>query len=151
MNYLFILISLFAIKPFHAGHIAEYYYKLEDNQISLKFVIEKVELLHYNFEGDCDVESMTALCVVQYLNKRSSIQINNEILEMELHNSYTQGDCFIVNLRGEWSGESVNKIIIQNDCFYEFDTKFKNRMIMDVGPFRKSYLMNQKQPVLKLP
>jgi hypothetical protein len=150
MNYLFILVSLFAIKPFHAGHIAEYYYKLEENQLSLKFVIEKAELFHYPFEGDCDIESMTALCVVQYLNKRSSIQINNEIIEMELHNSYSQGDHFIVNLRGEWNGGSVNKIIIHNDCFYEFDAKFKNRMIMDVGRFKKSYLMNKKQTILEL-
>ncbi len=148
MKYLIICFWLTSL--FHGGHVAEYYYELEGKQLNLKFIIETEVVAGFEFEGDCNFENMTALCMVQYINQHSSIKINGEKLEMELQNSYTEQDHLIIHLKSELNADSINKINIHNRCFYEFDRDFKNRIILDVGLFQKSYLLNRKRNKIKL-
>ena len=151
MNYLIFCLSVCFSNTFiHVGHVAEYYYQLDGNHLKLKFVIEKEELMNFNFESDCDIENMTALCTAIYLNEHSAIKINDEKIEMELQNSYTEGDHLVLLLNGKWSGRAIKEITIENKCFYEYDRKFKNRIIMDVAQFQKSYLLNRKRDKIEL-
>lgn len=150
MKNLLIFASLWAGSFFHGGHIAEYYYQLDGQNLNLKFVIEKAELMHYDFKDNCDFQNMTALCTAQYLKSHSKLQINNEKIEMELQESYTEGDRLIILLTTKWEGRPIYELTIENKCFYEFDSKFKNRIIMDVGSFNKTYLLNKTQDRITL-
>ena len=78
MNYLILSLYAWTTLTFHVGHVAEYYYQLDGKHLSLKFVIEKEELLGFKLGNDCDIQKMTALCTTRYLNKHSSIKINGE-------------------------------------------------------------------------
>jgi hypothetical protein len=150
MSYIFISIFFSVATPFHGGHLAEYYYQLDGKSLKLKFVIEKAELTGFEFEDNCDIRNKTALCAARYLNKQLSIKINGKKIEMELQSSYTERDHFIVRLSSEFNGASINEIVIQNQCFYEFDPDFKNRIILDVGRFQKSYLLNRERDKINL-
>ena len=114
------------------------------------FVIEKEELMNFQLDEGCDMQSMTALCTAKYLKHHSSIKINNEEIEMELQGSYTEGGHLVVNLSAEVSSSPVKEIVIENSCFYESDPDFKNRLIMDVAHFQKSYLLDRNQSEIRL-
>lgn len=151
MKYLIFCLTFgFANFFIHGGHIAEYYYQLDGDQINLKFVIEKADLDHFNFAKDCDIENMTALCTAMYLNEHTTLKINKEKVEMELQNSYTEGDHFFVLLKAKLKGDAIKQISIKNKCFYEFDSHFKNRIILVTAQFQKSYLLNRKRNIIRL-
>tara|TARA_B100000768_G_C11220365_1_gene350230 strand:- start:374 stop:799 length:426 start_codon:yes stop_codon:yes gene_type:complete len=135
---------------FHSGHIAEYNYQLSNNYLTLKFVIEKPEVDNFNFNSDCNVEQMTALCLTKYINEKSHIKINGKTVALKLNDSYTEKNHLIINLKAKVSLDSVKELIIFNSCFYEFNAKFKNRIILDVNQFRKSYLLTKKKDVICL-
>ncbi len=150
MKTLLICLCLSTFNFFHGGHIAEYYYQLEGQELSLKFIIEKEELLSFELPDDCDIRAMTALCTSQYLNKLSFIQINGKRVVMELQNSYTEGDHLVIHLSGRINTNTVEEIKIQNKCFYECDPDFRNRIIVNIAHFQKSYLLNPKRNTIKL-
>jgi hypothetical protein len=150
MKYLLIFLCSFTIPVFHGGHVAEYYIQLDGQNLNLKFMIEKGELMNFEFKEECDIKGMTALCTIQYLNKHSSILINDKKIEFEFQNSYSEGDHLIILMHSKWTGDVIKEIAVQNKCFYEFDHDFKNRIILDVGKFQKSYLLNQKQDKIEL-
>ena len=150
MKYLIVCFYFMTGLIFHGGHIAEYYFHLEGQNLYLKFSIEKEELLNFKFNKNCDIQSMTALCTAQYLSEHSSITINGRKVEMELQKSYTKDDHLIIDLKTFWGADPIIEFSIQNNCFYEFDPDFKNRIIMDVAHLQKSYLMNKKQNKIEL-
>ena len=151
MKYLFISLLLWATNPtFHGGHVAEYYYELGGNHLNLMFVIEKADLTHFQLSKDCDIEKMTALCTVKYINANSSIEINGEKIEMELQNSYTVQDHLFIQLKSTTAIDSIKEINIQNNCFYEFDEAYKNRIVLDVAHIRKSFLLDKDRDKLEL-
>ncbi|PHS10035.1 MAG: hypothetical protein COA88_03125 [Kordia sp.] len=144
--FLYILILPF----FHAEHIAEYNYQLKDDFLSLKFTIEKSEFDHFNFNSDCDIKQMTALCLAKYINEKSHIKINGKSVELKLSNSYTEKDHLVINLSAKVTSGFVEELIISNNCFYEFVAKFKNRVILDIGSFQKSYLLTKENNIIHL-
>lgn len=145
---IFLFTILFSL--FHAEHIAEYSYQLIDNQLSLKFVIEKHEVDSFNFNSECDVKRMTALCITKYINEKSKVKINGKDVEFKLNDSYTEKGHLVINLKAKITSNSIRELIISNNCFYEFNTKFKNRIILDVAQFQKSYLLTKKKAVIYL-
>ena len=150
MNFLIIFFLISLVNTIHVGHIAEYHYQLDESHLRLKFVIEKEELLSFDFDN-CDLLNMTALCVANYISEHSTISINCKNVEMELQSSYTQDDHFIILLKSEFEISDITEIVIQNDCFYEFNDDFKNRIILDMDQFQKSFLLNQKRNRMQLP
>jgi len=139
-----------AFSFFHAEHIAEYSYQLIDNHLNLRFVIEKAEVDHFKFNSDCDVKHMTALCLTKYLNKKTQVKVNGKTVEFKLNDSYTEKDHLVINLSAQLTSSSVKELIISNNCFYEFNPKFKNRILLDVGQFQKSYLLTEANAIIHL-
>ena len=150
MKALHIFIYVLMLPFFHAEHVAEYNYQLNEGHLSLKFTIEKAEVDSFNFNSDCNIKEMTALCLTKYINEKSYIKINGETVELELNDSYTEKDHLVINLSAEVTSDSIKHLIIYNSCFYQFNTKFKNRVILDIGQFQKSYLLTKKKDIIHL-
>ncbi|WP_156112411.1 DUF6702 family protein [Lacinutrix jangbogonensis] len=145
MKILSILLFTMAFSFFHAEHIAEYSYQLSNDQLSLKFVIDKTEVGGFNFNSVCDIKQMTALCLTKYINEKSEVKINGKAVEFMLNDSYTEKDHLVINLSANVTSDSITELIISNNCFYEFNAKFKNRVILDIAQFQKSYLLTKKE------
>ncbi len=143
MHALLIALYLSFSSIFHVGHVAEYKYQLKGNSIYLKFTIEKQELLNFNLSEKCDVKQLTALCTSKYINKNSLLKINGEALVFELIKSYTQKDHLIIEMKSKLKSTSVQSIRVTNASFYEFNAKFRNRVVLDITPFKKSYLLTK--------
>ena len=142
--------SLLTINPLHAGHIAEYHYKLDGTQMSLKFIIEKEDLMGFELYKDCDVKSMTALCTARYLNQKSSLSINGEKINFELEHSFVENDHLIALFNATLKNDTIRDITIHNSCFWEFNPKFKNRIVVDIASFQSSYLLKKGKDVIHL-
>tara|TARA_B110000438_G_scaffold195979_1_gene187550 strand:- start:244 stop:672 length:429 start_codon:yes stop_codon:yes gene_type:complete len=129
----------------HVGQVAEYYFSLHENQLQMKFVIEKDELFNFEFEGDCDFKKTTSLCIANYINSNFIIKINDEKINLELGDSYTDNGHLIVYFMAKLKNVEIQNLSIQNQCFYEFDSDYKNRIILDLGQVQKSYLLTKEK------
>jgi hypothetical protein len=150
MKYLLIFSFFWASTFFHGGHIAEYHYQLDGENLTLKFMIEKEELMNFKFEQGCDFQNMTALCTAFYLNKHSFLKINNTKVDLELQNAYTERDHFFLLLEAKWEGGTIEELSVENKCFYEFAPGFYNRIVLDVAQFQKSYLLSREKTKIEL-
>lgn len=145
MANLFLYLNIFLGISFHAGHLAEYQYSLDNGYVNLKFKIEKAELHNFGIEN-CNFEEMTAICTVKYLSKNAKIILNNLEIPLNLKDSYVQKGHLIVNLISDSTSiDSIKTVKLYNNCFYEFNPKFKNRVILDIGKIQKSYLLNKNK------
>ena len=88
MKVLFVFLYIIIFSFFHAKDIAEYSYKLNDDYLRMKFTIEKAEVNNFNFNSDCNINQMTALCLTKYINEKSYIKINGKTVELKLNDSY---------------------------------------------------------------
>ena len=134
----------------HAGQVAEYYFSLNEDQLEMKFVIEKEELLHFSFQGDCDIKRTTPLCLAKHLQSNLTIKVNGKKINLELENSYTEQGHLIVYFKTKLTNNEIETISIQNQCFYQFDSEYKNRIILDLGKFQKSYLLTKEKDSIHL-
>jgi len=150
MKVLYIFIYILILPFFHAEHVAEYNYQLHESHLNLKFTIEKAEIDGFNFNSDCNIKKMTALCLTRYINGKSHIKINGESVEFELNDSYNDKGHLVINLSAEVTSDSVKELTIVNNCFYEFNAKFKNRIILDIAEFQKSYLLTSEKNIIYL-
>ena len=148
MTSIFLSLILMTTNLLHVGQVAEYYFSLYENQLQIKFVIEKDELFNFKFEGDCDFQKTTSLCIANYINLNFTVKINDEKINLELGDSYTDNGHLIVYFMAELKTVEIQSISIQNQCFYEFDSDYKNRMILNLDQFQKSYLLtNEKHSI----
>lgn len=129
----------------HVGQIAEYYFSLHGDQLQMKFVIEKDELFNFEFEGDCDFQKTTSLCLANYINSNFTVKINDEKINLDLGNSYTDNGHLIVYFMAKLKNVEIQNLSIQNQCFYEFDSDYKNRIILNLDQFQKSYLLTREK------
>ena len=150
MNYLIFCLFFWTTVPTHVGHLAEYHYHLNKDHLHLKFLIEKEELMRFKLKNSCDIQKMTALCTAQYLNKHTFIKINGELVEFELERSFTEADHLIIYLKSVASVKTIKEIRIYNNCFYEFDQAFKNRIVVTTRGVRKSFLLNRDRKTIDL-
>ena len=148
MNSIVLSLILMTTNPLHVGQVAEYYFSLHEDQLQMKFVIEKDELFNFEFEGDCDFQKTTSLCIANYIKTNSTIKINDEKINFDLGDSYTDHGHLIVYFIAELKNVEIQNISIQNQCFYEFDSDYKNRIILNLDQFQKSYLLtNEKHSI----
>ena len=139
---------LMTTNPLHVGQVAEYYFSLHEGQLQMKFVIEKDELLNFEFEGDCNFQQTTSLCISNYIKTNSTIKINDEKINFDLGNSYTNHGHLIIFFIAKLKNIEIQNLSIQNQCFYEFDSDYKNRIILNLDQFQKSYLLtNEKHSI----
>ena len=141
-----IVLSLILMtNPLHVGQVAEYYFSLYENQLQMKFVIEKDELFNFKFEGDCDFQKTTSLCIANYIKSNSTIHINDEKINLDLGNSYTDNGHLVVYFIAKLKNNRIKNLSIKNQCFYEFDSGYKNRIILNLDQFQKSYLLTKEK------
>ncbi|MBL4642827.1 MAG: hypothetical protein JKY44_04460 [Flavobacteriaceae bacterium] len=135
---------------FHVGHIAEYRYQRKDNTVYLRFTIEKQELLDFKLSKNCDVKQLTAFCTAKYLNQKTVLKINGVALAFEFIKSYTHKDHLIIEMKSKINSTSIQNIHLTNTSFYEFNSKFRNRVLLDIAPFKKSYLLTKNTSSIHL-
>ena len=145
MTSIVLSLILMTTKLLHVGQVAEYYFSLHEAQLQMKFVIEKDELFNFEFEGDCDLQKTTSLCIANYIKTNSTIKINDEKINFDLGDSYTDHGHLIVYFIAELKNAEIQNISIQNQCFYEFDSDYKNRIILNLDQFQKSYLLTKEK------
>ena len=130
---------------FHVGELAEYYISQEGNMITMKIVLEKDEILNLDFKSDCDVKKTTALCVSNYILKKITVEINNKPFLFELGDSYAEDGHLVLFFTGKIQDENVKSINIRNDCFYEFYEDYRNRILLNIGSFKSSYMLTSEK------
>ncbi len=145
MTSIVLSLILMSTNLLHVGQVAEYYFSLQENQLQMKFVIEKDELFNFKFEGECDFQKTTSLCIANYIKSNSSIKINNEKINFEIGDSYTDHGHLIVYFMAKLKNVEIQNLRIQNQCFYEFDSDYKNRIILNLNQFQKSYLLTKEK------
>ena len=129
----------------HVGQLAEYYVTQEEMSLIIKVVIEKDEMLNFNFNSNCDVKKMTSLCVANHLRENLLLEINNQIITLELGDSYTDNGHLTLFLTGELNNKEVNSLNITNNCFYEFHDGYRNRVILNLDKIKSSYMLTSKK------
>ena len=145
MTSIFLSLILMTTNLLHVGQVAEYYFSLYENQLQIKFVIEKDELFNFKFEGDCDFQKTTSLCIANYINLNFTVKINDEKINLDLGDSYTDNGHLIVYFIAKLKNVEIQNLSIQNQCFYEFDSDYKNRIILNLDQFQKSYLLTKEK------
>jgi len=145
MTTVMVSIVLALTNMMHVGQLAEYYVTQEEKSLSIKVVIEKDEMLNFNFNSNCDVKKMTSLCVANHIRKNLILEINNQIILLELGDSYTDNGHLILFLTGELNNKEVNSLNITNNCFYEFHDGYRNRVILDLDKIQSSYMLTSKK------
>ena len=128
----------------HAGGLAEYHITQNDDTLRIKLIIDQDELNAFSFPTTCDFDKTTAFCLVKYFSNNSTIIVNGKPLEFQLEGSSTENHHFILEMSTPLPKEVIKSIEIQNTCFTEFDPDFKNRMVLNIGKFQSSYLLNKK-------
>ena len=129
----------------HVGQLAEYYVTQENKSLSIKVVIEKDEMLNFNFNSNCDVKKMTSLCVANHIIANLILEINNQTILLELGDSYTDNGHLILFLTGELNNKEVNSLNITNNCFYKFHDRYRNRVILDLDKIQSSYMLTSEK------
>jgi hypothetical protein len=145
-----LLVNLLLTSPMHVGGVAEYMYTLEGSTLKLKFEIEKHELMHFNINDGCDMKKMTAFCTSKYIKQNTTTQVNGDTVVFSLDNSRIEHGHFILNMHTDLDSSQIHDLRIQNSCFYEYDSTYNNRVILDVGKFQKSYILKKGKEVIDL-
>ncbi len=128
----------------HVGHMAENKYELIDSTLTWEFRVESAELMNFDFAIGCDSKN-DVQCISKYLNKFSMLEVNGELVEFKLLNAYELNDFLYVFFESEFQAASIEEIRVENQCFWLFDQEFKNRVIIDIGPYTKSYLLDSNK------
>ncbi len=149
MNILLILLVSLS-NSFHIGHMAEYKYQLHENKLTLEFRIEHFELMNFDFAINCDFKNSLEQCTSNYLSENALLQIDGKNIEFNFTQTYQINDYRIVLFEADLANEAINEIKIENICFNLFDQDFKNRVIIDIGQFQKSYLLDSKRSTIHL-
>lgn len=150
MNAVLLALALTTASPSHVSQIAAYYFTLHQHQLEMKLILERDALFHFEFEGDCDFQKTTSLCVANYVTSNSVVRINGKQVEWQLGDAYTDNGLFIVHFAAPLESDTIERLSIQNQCFYEFDPNHRNRVILDLDPFRKSYLLTREKHSIDL-
>lgn len=150
MKLFFLLTSTILLFPIHADGIAEYYYYKKQNHIILKFEMDKNELAHYRNNMDCSKNTMPNLCTSNYLLSLTQFKINGNIVDFEFDNSSIYNDHVILIFQSKNTYGDVKDVEIENNCFFTLNSKFKNRIRIDIDSYQKSYLLTKGKSQITL-
>ena len=136
-TYLFVLYS-----PIHIGEVAEYKYYIEDSVIHFSFMVDIDELEDLKTSQSCDFMNMLAFCTSNYVNKNTTLFINESPVDFEFESSSIRNNHLNIYFGSTTMLVDINKISVYNNCFYNFNLNFKNRIIIDIEKYRASYLLD---------
>ncbi|MEO1515394.1 MAG: hypothetical protein AAFV95_10285 [Bacteroidota bacterium] len=155
MKYLLSLLSLMILcspqASAHGGHTATFGYHLGKQKIVLEFRMEQSVLHHFDFASQCEnYQSATALCLANYIQAHSQVAFGEETLTFELSDAKKDGHHFVIRMVATGDFSSSDQLRIQNDCFFEFDPSFENRVVLMSTYGRDSYLLTHKKRKLSI-
>jgi len=136
---LFHLIILFS--PIHIGEVAEYTYYMEDNKVHLLFMVDLDELEPLKSDLSCDYSKMLSICTSNYIKDNSTLFINDRPIEFELESSNVRNKHLYIYFIAIYKVSDIDKVSVYNNCFYQINPHFKNRVIIDFENYRASYLL----------
>ena len=135
----------------HGGHMASFKYQFEEDQVSLEFRIEHSILDHFDMSERCEnFEVATALCLANYINEKLQFNLGGDQLNFELQGAQKDQDFFVLNMKAQAKIPQSTNLLIENECFIEFDRKFANRIIIAGKKETTSYRLNRKNKRLDL-
>ena len=135
----------------HGGHSAIFKYQINPNFIELEFQIESIVLDHFDLEKNCEsYDIATAWCIGQYINSKNKIIFNNSKIDFELVSSKRGENYFSVKMIAKGDFSNFQNLTLRNKCFFEFDKKFENRVIIQNSEGVKSYLLNRKNTDIEI-
>ncbi len=146
----FLTFILFLNMLYHAGNMAEYEFTYNNNKVYMKFKIDKSELAALNLSVYCKDDINTSLCINDYLNKNLIVKINDKLVQFTLENSFMENHHLVINLSGSNYFAKINKISVINECFYDQNRNFKNRLIFNFNNYKKSFLLNINKNTINL-
>ncbi len=149
MRSIVILLGLIALPFLSMAQMAQYEYQLEDHQIELKFMINRTDLLQFQF-NECDLQADMAQCAALYISARSSFSINGIEMDFELVSNRMEGGRLVLYLRSGASSEAITEVSIENNSFYELNPAFRNLVILNLGPFQRSQVLTIDNPSMDL-
>lgn len=150
MQLFFLYMSSLFLFTTHADGLAEFTYTLDQNHILLKFEMDNAELQPYRINMDCPEETMSDLCIANYLKMNSDLEINGEPVVFQLEGSSIHNDHVIFYLKSDKTYQDIKNLRVQNDCFYAVNSKFKNRVRIDISEHQKSFLLTKGKQVIHL-
>ncbi|UTW61488.1 hypothetical protein KFE98_15935 [bacterium SCSIO 12741] len=149
MKTLVFALSLLVFPFVSQAQMAQYEFQLKGNEIELKFMIHRTELIQFQI-NECDIQAETAECTTLYLGSRSSFSVNGMELDFELNNYHMQGTKLVMYLRAPAPFDEIQDLSITTDAFYEFNPSFRNLYILNIGPFQGSRQLTIDNPSLDL-
>ena len=148
MKLIFLSVGLFLFSLFHADGLAEYHYYMEQNRIVLKFEMDQNELQQFHIIMDCDKGTMSDLCTSNYILSHTNLKVNGKNVAFEFENSSLYNGHVILILKSKNSYDHVKDVQIENTCFYEINSKFKNRARFDFKDFQKSFMLTKGKELI---
>lgn len=143
MKALFLWFSTILLTTIHADGLAEYTYSLEQNHILLKFEMDNTELQHYRINMECDIDIMSDLCIAEYIIGNTVLEINGMAVVFQLEGASVHNGHAVYNLKSVKNFQKINEVKLKNNCFYDVNTAFKNRVIIDMDENQKSFLLTK--------
>ena len=71
-------------------------------------------------------------------------------INFELDHSFIEDGHLVIIFNAPLEIDTVKDISIHNSCFWEFNPKFKNRIVVDIARFQSSYLLEKGKDVIHL-
>lgn len=134
----------------HTGYIAEYKYHMHGDRIQFIFMMDLDDLDYFKNDNSCDYQQMSALCTSKYITNNSTLYINNKPIEFNFDESFTQNNHLYIYFNSKTKIRQLKSISISNNCFYEFNREFKNRVILNLDTFEGSYLLTEHKKEINL-
>ncbi len=150
MKLLILLFTTFNLFLYHADGLAEYHYFMENDAILLKFEMDKNELEHYKINKECHNNKLFDICVTNYLLSQTNLKINDSNVTFDFTGSSVYNNHIILNFKSKTTYKSIHKIQVKNNSFYEVNSKFKNRVRIDLDRFKKSFLLTKNKNLITL-
>ena len=130
--------------------MATYTYNISDDQIVLEVEIDKHTLAHFPMEKKYEnYEQTKAICLANYVNEHFSLIIGDKKLAFELEGSEQDDHVFILRMVTKGDFTVQEEQIVENDCFYDYDAKFSNRLVVRRdGEIKRTYRLNQSNNII---
>lgn len=137
------LVSVLLSILFHADGISESYFYMDNNHVALKFEMDQNVLQHYRINMDCPNDKMLNLCVADYILSNIGLKIDENKVVFEFESSTIYNGHTILNFTSKNKFHEVKMVQIKNNCFYDINPKFKNRVRIYIMNFEKSFLLTK--------
>ena len=116
----------------------------------MKVILEDKEIRNFDFGNNCESNVIPSLCAKNHILKNLLVNINDEPVLLEFENSYTDNGHLTLSFKSEMKDNSINKIDIINNCFFQFDPSYRNRLTISLGKFEGSYMLTKNKNKITL-